>query len=626
MTRAAAALAVSLLSAASACTDRAAEPAAGDRPVVVLAPVEPRTPTGSDIEYTLRFDDAAHHYVDVTAVFPTDGADTVELMLPVWTPGSYKVREYARHIEAVTASELGGSALRTDKVRKNRWRITTGGAPRVAVRYRVYARELTVRTNFVDRDIAVLNGAPTFLTLGTEGVRRHDILIEPAADWARTVTALPAHPDGKPHHYLAPDYDTLVDSPIVAGNPELHSLEAEGVDHLVAFFRGGSAWEGERAAADIDTLLDAQLGFWGVVPYRRYVILQVLQDIRKFNGLEHKESTLLTTWRWATRKRGAYLRWLALVSHELFHIWNGKRLRPVELGPFDYEAEVYSRSLWVVEGMTSYYDYLLLRRAGLMTHAEYLDKLSDHVEEIARVPGRAVQPLSQASHDAWIKYYLPDENSDNSSVSYYTKGALVGFLLDTELRRRTGGARSLDVAMRLAYDRYSGDRGFTPEQFRAVVEEVAGSSLADFWARYIDGTDELDYGPALAYYGLRFKQRPQAGKKDAEAAWLGASMSGTMVEKVLRETPAHEAGLNVGDELIAIDRYRVKNLPRRLARYRPGDRVTLLVARDGVMTELPATLDREPWPYRIEVASDDVGSTGRRRAWLGPDSAEGGEQ
>jgi predicted metalloprotease with PDZ domain len=624
--RAAAIVCLLAIAGSTGCKRRTAE---REREVVVEppAPVAPRT-AGDAIEYTLTFPAPETHYVEVAMVAPTGGAGELELMMATWTPGSYLIREYARHVEELRAQTLAGEPLAVDKVRKNRWRVTTGGAERIALRYRLYARELSVRTNFVDAELALLNGAPTFITPVGARTRPHDVLLELPDAWSDAVTALPAHPDGTANRFAAPDYDTLVDSPIVCGNPAIYQTRIEEIPHLLANFGEGGVWDGKRSADDAEKLAREVVEFWGVLPYQRYTFLNVLSG--GGGGLEHKASTLMMVPRWMTRKRVDYLRWLGLVSHEFFHTWNGKRLRPVELGPFDYENEVHTRSLWVVEGITSYYDDLLLRRAGLMSHKEYLDRLSANISELQTTPGRKVQPLALSSYDAWIKYYRGDENSINSSISYYTKGAVIGFLLDAEIRRRTLGKQSLDHVMRLAYQRYSGDTGYTPAQFRAVAEEITGGSLADFWAAYIDGTDELDYTTALDYYGLRFRgddPEESADEPDEEedpAGWLGASVKKRegrlMVTRIVRDTPAFHAGLNVDDELIAIDGYRVIDLASHLTRYRPGDEVELTVARRGALRTLKATLDETPEKiWKIEIATDSLGATERREAWLGRD-------
>lgn len=580
-------------------------------------PITPRS-DGPAIEYTLRFPAAHNHYIEVEAVYPAAG-EHLELLMAVWTPGSYLVREYSRHIEELTAATIAGEPLAVEKTRKNRWRVTTAGADRVAVRYRVYARELTVRTSFVNAEHAILNGAPVFLTAEGSLDRPHDVRIEPAADWNRVVTALPPHPDGGEHRYLAADFDTLLDSPILLGNPAIREFEVEGVPHVIADLPADPRWDSDRAARDLEALTAEQVRFWGVIPYDRYWFLNVVLGGR--NGLEHRRSTLMLIDPFATRQRKSYLSWLGLVSHELFHTWNVKRLRPVQLGPFDYENEVYTRSLWVAEGVTSYYDDLLLHRAGLMTRDEYLEALSGQIESVQDRPGRAVQSLSQSSFDAWIEYYRPDENSANTTISYYTKGAVVAWLADAAIRQASRGQRSLDDAMRLAYERYSGDAGFTPEQFRAACAEVAGASLDDFFARHVDRTDEPAFQPALDYYGLRFAI-PEEPEPDAEpAGYLGVETREAVITSVRRGTPGFEAGINVGDELLAIDDYRVPpgELASRLERYRPGDAISLLVARHGTLRRLPVTLGEAPnTTWTLEpVPAPTRSQLAHLRAWLG---------
>ena len=596
---------------------------------VMLSTVQAPAQTQPEpIRYTLRFPEPHTHYVEVTAVVPTGGRPSVELMMAVWTPGSYMVREYSRHVEAVSATQAGGGPAAVEKTDKNRWRVATGGAPRVTVAYRVYSREMTVRTNWVESDFAMLNGAPTFLTLADGVVRPHEVVIEPARGWRTSMTALPDLGGGA-HRYRAPDYDTLIDSPILVGNPAVYEFTVGGVRHYLANIGEAGVFDGARAALDLEALVATQLRMWGSLPYDRYVFMNVLTAVPgqiPGGGLEHKNSTLLIAGRFATRTRPSYLGWLELASHELFHAWNVKRLRPVELGPFDYDGEVLTRSLWVVEGVTDYYAELLVRRSGLATDVEYLDALSNKIEELQTTPGRLVQPVDLASFDAWIKYYRPDENSLNVSVSYYTKGAVIGFLLDAKIRNATGGARSLDDVMRAAYQRFSGDRGFTPDQFRAVAEEVSGLDLRSFWAGGIDGTAELDYAEALDTYGLRFRPVPPPAADRPARAWLGMGTRNDagrlVVTQVRRGTPAHAAGLNVDDEIIAIDDVRVRadQLTQRLDQYRPGDKVVLLVARRDQLVKLEAALAAEParqWRVDLDTSATDAQQQQRAR-WLRP--------
>lgn len=555
------------------------------------------------IRYTLTFPAPHTHYVHVRADIPSAGRESIDLSMAVWTPGSYLVREFSRHVEAVTAETASGSALRVEKTTKNRWRVTTprlgsgqaGGADRVIVSYRVYGREMSVRTNWIESDFAFINGAATFLTEVAEPMRPYEVSIVPATGWMRSITAL--DPGARPHSYCAPDYDTLVDSPILIGNPELREFVVDGVPHALANVGDMTFFDTPRAVKDLEAIVRAHKEFWGALPYSRYVFMNLITEAG--GGLEHARSSVLMTTRWATRTRKAYLRWLELASHELFHAWNVKRLRPIELGPFDYEREVFTPSLWMVEGITDYYGDVLVLRAGRSSAQEFLDSLSDKIEELQTTPGRAVRSMTQASMDAWIKLYRPDENTPNTSISYYTKGAVVAFLLDAKIRRATAGRRSLDEVMREAYARYSGTSGFAPHEFRALAEHVAGIDLGTFWRTAIEGTDELDYSEALEVFGLQF--RPANGTPNGKPkGWIGATTKidagRLLIAQVKRETPAYTAGLNLDDEIVAIDEVRVRSdrLDERLEQYSPGDRVSVLVARRDRLLSLDLILGAEP--------------------------------
>ncbi len=573
---------------------------------------------GTDaIRYTVSFPAPHTHYVEVSAAVPTGRQPHVELMMAVWTPGSYLVREFARHVENVTAVGPEGRALDVEKSDKNRWTITTGGAPTVTVRYRVYGREMSVRTNWVEEGFALLNGAPTFMTLADGVTRPHEVIVDPAKGWTRSLTGLEDMPGGQ-HRYRAADYDTLVDSPILLGNPAVYEFTVDGKRHYLVNEGEAGVFDGARAARDLETLVREHQRMWGSLPYDKYLFLNLLTEAG--GGLEHRNSTVLMASRWTTRTRRTYLGWLELAAHELFHVWNVKRLRPVELGPFDYENEVHTRSLWMAEGVTDYYADLMVHRAGLSTREEYLDSLSNKIEELQTTPGRSVQSAELASFDAWIKYYRPDENSPNTSISYYTKGAVLAFLLDARIRRATGGARSLDDVMLAAYEQYSGPRGFTPEDFRAVAEQVAGTSLAGFWDPAIEGTAELEYREALDALGLRF--RP--GGDRPGRAWLGVTTRNDagrlLVSQVRRDTPVFTAGLNVDDEIIAIDDFRVRadRLENRLEQYTPGARVTILVARREQLLRVPVTLGSEPardWRLEVNPSADEPAAAQLAR-WL----------
>jgi predicted metalloprotease with PDZ domain len=590
------------------------------------------------IRYLIRFPAPQTHYVEVEAQMPVVKGTEVELVMPVWTPGSYLVREYARHLEELSVTDPDGKPLELSKVRKNRWRVKTGEAAGITAKYRVYSRTMSVQGNWVDGSFALLNGAATFLTLAGQESRAHEVKLILPAGWRTSVTGLPNAPNHGPHHYIAADFDTLVDSPIYAGSPAIYEFNVDGVPHFLVNEGEGGLWDGPRSARDIDAIIRTQKAFWGSLPYHKYVFFNLLTE--SSGGLEHKNSTVLMASRWASRTRSGYLSWLNLVSHEFFHTWNVKRLRPVELGPFDYENEVYTPSLWAAEGITSYYDRLLVRRAGLCTLEEYLagdppsagsdsDKPLGDIERLQTTPGRMVQPLEASSYDAWIKLYRRDENTPNTGISYYVKGAVVSFLLDAKIRRLTGGKKSLDDVMRLAYEHYSGPCGFTASQFRATVQEVAGADLSDWFHTALETTEELDYTEALDTFGLRFaneeKKKTTKESNKPPKAWLGLVTKNEdgnlVVTQVKRGTPGFEAGFNVGDELLAIgeDRVRADDWSKRMECFQPGERVPVLISRRDRLQRLDAVFGVEPpRQWTLELNPDATGTQkAQRKAWIG---------
>jgi predicted metalloprotease with PDZ domain len=585
--------------------------------MVATGPLDAQAP--EPIRYTLRFPAPHTHYVEVAAVYPTGNRPQTELFMAVWTPGSYLVREYERHVEGLAAKGPDGRMRAVRKTRKNRWAIDTSGIPNVTVTYRVYGREMTVRNNWIESGFAMLNGAPTFLTLVDRTRRPHEVRIELPPAWKGVATPLlPAQ--GRTNTFVAEDFDTIVDSPIIIGNPVIREFQVAGKRHYLVLEGDPSLFDVDRAAADVQKIVEAGgkvMG--GRHDYPHYYFLYMITEAS--GGLEHKNSFLGMASRFTTRSHRAYLGWLSLTAHEYFHNWNVKRLRPIELGPFDYENEVHTTSLWIAEGFTDYYGALLVRRAGLSNRDEYLDDLSNQVEAVQTTPGRQVTPVGMASYDTWIKQYRPDENTANTTVNYYPKGAVIAFLLDARIRKATNDAKSLDDGMRLAYARYAGDKGYTAEQFYQTMSEVAGTDVEAWFAGVVDTTEELDYSDALDWFGLRF--RPVDAKNARAYLGFGSRIDAgrLVVTQVRRGTPALDAGLNVDDEILAIDdvRVRAEGLATRLEQYKPGDQVSLLVARRDKIIRLDATLGTDPGrPWRLEVAPEATDAQKQRlAAWLG---------
>jgi len=565
-------------------------------------PPAPRVVVPADLPhttYTLSFPDAARQRVDVKAVAP-DGCG--EWWMPVWTPGSYLVREYARHVTSLSAHGPTGE-LPVTKVAKNRWRVDCGDAEGpVALTYQLFADELTVRTNHVDADGALLNGASTFLV--PDGTADRPVTVQVLSPWEGVYTALTPAEAGS---WRAADHDELVDSPWLMGDGVERGFEVAGVPHRVVTLGGAGLWDHDQAVADVQAIVEAQHRFWGGFPYPDYLLLNGALGTR--GGLEHDRSTLILTDPWATRDEEAYRGWLGIVSHEVFHAWNVKAMRPAMLGPFDYEREVYTRELWIAEGFTSYYDDLLLLRAGLITEEQWLEAMTGNLERVLAHPGHEVLSLSDASFDAWIEYYRRDADSTNQGVSYYRKGAVVAWLLDTEIRRRTSGARGLDDVMRLGWERFATD-GYTDPQLRALASEVAGSDLGPWFARHVDQAEPIDLQPALDWWGL------QVADPGEPEPWLGIEQSGTRVSEAKKGGPGWEAGLNPGDELIAIDGWRVDGSTDRLKGRGVGEEVTVTISRRDQLRELPLTLGAAPQLPTLAIDADaSEEATRRRAAW-----------
>lgn len=533
------------------------------------------------IRHTIRFPNPETNYAEVEAIVQTDGQPVIELMMAVWTPGSYLVRDYSGKVESEHAEAADGTPLTVSKSRKNRWEIQTGGAAEVRFSYRLYCREMSVRSNWVEADFAIIVGAATFVTRAEPGGAlidsQHEVRLELPENWAASHSALPVVDDA----YVAEDFDELLDSPILAGNLAQYDFEIGGVPHSLVNLGEGGVWDGPKSAADVETIARAEIDFWGVTPYKNYSFLNAITE--SGGGLEHKNSTLVMANRWATSTRENYLKWLYLISHEFFHTWNVKRLRPVELGPFDYETEVYTTGLWVAEGLTSYYDPLIVRRAGLSTTEEYLKELSREITALESAPGRLTHGLTESSFDAWVKYYRRSENTNNSVVSYYGKGALVGLLLDVHIRKLTGDQKTLDDVMRIAYERYSGETGYTQGQFRQVINDVAGRDVGAWIAERVDEPGELNYDEFLEWFGLRFA--PAKEQKEPAPAWLGIDtrqQDGRLyVASVRRDGPGYAGGVNAEDELLAINGYRVtpEGLADQLKAFHPGDELAVMVSR-----------------------------------------------
>lgn len=467
--------------------------------VVVAALAAVATPARAQrldpISYVVGIAQPETHLIAVEASVPTDGRDVVELMMPVWSPGYYRVEDYAAQVRELAARTATGEPLTIEQHEKSRWRVATHGARTIRLTYHVFCNERSVTTNEVTGDYAVLNGAPTFITLAERVRRPHEVQLNLPPDWAPAMSGLR---DLGPSRFRADDFETLVDSPLLAGRLVVREFRVGGKPHYVVSVGNLDGWDADAGARSLQTFIEESRRFWGQLPYDKYLFLLMFRP--GGGGLEHRNSNLSTV----VARSGPH-GWasLGLLAHEYTHLYNVKRLRPVELGPFDFSTAPVTGSLWIAEGVTSYYSGLLMTRAGLQSRDDYFASLSSLIGNLQNAPGRLLQSVERSSLEVW-------DNSNSgvnpaaTTVSYYNKGNVMGLLLDARIRRRTHGKHSFDDVMRLAYDRYSGARGFTPDQFRETAERIADTDLRTWFADAVSSTKELDYTDLLEWYGLRF--------------------------------------------------------------------------------------------------------------------------
>lgn len=588
-----------------------------------------------NVAHRVRIADAHAHLLEIETTFSSDAGELPSpfvVFMPVWTPGSYLVREYARHVQDFTATASGRDA-RSSKVRKNAWAIEHEGAREVRIRYRLYANDLTVRTNHIDESHVYFNGAATFMTAEAAKDAGAEVALD-LPEGFRIGTALPEVRDRELPTFVASSFDELCDSPFECGDSIERRFEAHGKTHELAVWNNGYArhvnWD--QVAKDTRTIVETSARLWAgdespesSLPYDRYVFLWHVSP-RGRGGLEHRASCSLQAKPDRFVSRSGYLDVLSLIAHEFFHLWNIKRIRPEGLFPYRYEEENYTRLLWWFEGGTSYYDWRIPRLAKLATAAEYLAHLADSIARLEDTPGALVHSLETSSFDAWIKAYRPDENSLNSTVSYYLKGEVVCALLDLEIRHRSQGKKSLDDVVRHLVREYGAEERPVPEgKMGDVIAAATGVQVHDCLARWVESAEAIDVNEVLQHAGLVFQRTARDPEKPQIGARISIEQGRVMVSAVPHGSAAHEAGLHAEDEIVAIDGKRIieGRVDAALAGKKPGAKVQLLVARDGLLTTLDAVLEPAARTEARIVARPDATPEQRAlyAAWMEDDFA-----
>jgi predicted metalloprotease with PDZ domain len=555
-----------------------------------------------DLTFTVSMDKPHTHYYHVNLEIVGQTSEYLDLKLPNWTPGYYRIMDYARHVINFRAKEAGGRSLAWLKIAKNVWRIRTGRAKNISIDYDVYAFNVSVAESFLDDRRAFI--VPASLFMYPEGYLQNSVKLKiiPNDLLPQIFCGLDEIP-GENNTFYASDFDILYDCPIYVGLPEVISFEVLGVPHRIVAEDLGQIPR-HKIIEDFKKIIETSVGIIGELPYRHYTF--ILLD-GGGGGLEHLNSMAAYMNASGLQTPGGYKNWLAFITHEYFHHYNVKRIRPQVLGPFDYDRENYTRMLWVSEGITVYYEYLILKRAGLLTEEEFLDRLSRTIASYENIPGSKVQSATESSFDTWIRFFARNEETANISISYYDKGAILGLLLDLKIRHETQNKKSLDDVLRVLYEKYYKKlkRGWTDEEFRSECEAMAGCSLAEIFDEYAATVKEIDYPKYVAYAGLEI----DTSWHELPGVDLGLTTQtqegNLFIGSVLRGSPAQEAGLSARDEILAIDGKRVnpRNFDWILTAYKPGQKARFLISRRNRIQEIEVTFAaRKERTFRLKPA------------------------
>ena len=587
--------------------------------------------TAAKIRYHLSFPLASQHLVHIQMAVETD-AQSLECVMPSWLPGSYKVRDFVTFQGNLQVQTEAGEDLPFEWIAKNRVRVQTEGNALVLLRYVYYGHERTVRHSHIDRFHAFVNpgNCLMFVEGRMEEIHHVELDLDNHPSWSNVSTALSPVKAGV---WGALNYDILIDSPIEIGNHYVAHYDISGAKHEVAITGKGNFdpdWITDRTI----TVVEHAVKMWGELPYDRYVwILQMLPD--QYGGLEHARSqvSMFDANLFADKKKLG--KFLALLTHEFFHTWNIKRIRPRELGPFNYNKENYTRMLWLAEGVTSYYDDLLTCRSGFYTRQEYLRALSeDHLSALFSVPGRLAMSIKDSSFLAWVKLYNPSPDNANRFPSYYLKGGIIFLLLDMFIIDKSGGEHSLDDGMRALNQHYKAqpETGVTEEEFVQIVSNATGVDVSEILLSWLNSTEELPLQEILQPLGLAWEAKEAKDDKIGEdiplpsptRTWVGLLVSeepGRLkVSKVRTGSPAEEAGIGAEDEVLAIDGMRVgstKAWKSAISRLPIGSEVRFTGASEGRLYETVLRSEELPVFHLVEISNPDADQKKKLAKWLG---------
>jgi predicted metalloprotease with PDZ domain len=539
---------------------------------------------GVEIEYSLSIRNPTSHLYDVEVSIRGIRETLVSVSMPAWSPGMYRIENYARNVQDFHAATNRNQPLKFEQTDKQTWRITKQATDDVNVRYQVYSTALNDQMADV---------APPTIFMYVVG-QKHvpcSVKYNTPGSW-KVYTGL----EKKGDRYHAADYDVFIDAPAFIGEFKVLEFETEGARHHLVFSKPDISMSAAQVTSDIQDIVEAAAHLFGKVPYKEYYFLFKVQP-QAANAVEHLNSTHITVGENDFVSQASYRQFLATVAHEYFHLWNVKRIRPAVLGPFDYTREVQTHLLWVSEGITSYYGDLLLERAGIDMPVEYLSRMGAVINQVEHAPGRHLMSAEEASWNTWLR----SDNESNNTISYYTKGELIGLMLDIEIRARTKNQKSLDDVMRYLMENYANKGvGFPEDGFLKAVETVAGSDFHEFYVAAAQSHQELDYNRYLRQAGLTVDVQLQPGTIYIGVEFESADGGLPRVKRVAPNSPAERARLDAGDLLIAMndERLSFESFRNRLHSHAIGETIKLTVMRDQRLLNvniIPVEFQDERW-------------------------------
>ena len=547
---------------------------------------------GSLIEYAVSMENPNNHYFHIVLNYSTSGEKSVQLKMPVWTPGYYMIMDYPKNLINFNVTGSSGNKLIWKKSSKNCWEINTESEKSVRVTYDIFAFRTSVADSFLDDGRGFIS--PTGIFMYPEGEKDHPVIVSiiPYEKFGEISTGLDPVP-GRKNTFYAAGFDVLYDCPILAGNQEILRFETGGIPYTIAAENLGKI-ERKKLIEDYRKIVETSTSLIGEIPYKHYTFIMMNKGM---GGLEHTNSMAVFSNRLDIGSSELSGGWLSFIAHEFFHLYNVKTIRPIALGPFDYDRENYTDMLWFSEGVTSYYENLILNRAGLFTMEDVFRELKISISNYENIPGHLFQSVAESGFDSWMLFFNRSENASNTTISYYDKGCAIGMFLDLAIRHKSGNNRSLDDVMRTLYKvYYKGlNRGFTNAEFREVCEKTAEASLAEIFDVYIPTTAEIDYSKYLAYAGLSIDAEPV----ETPGTWIGTNTrdegGNLVISRVEWNSPAYNAGLSPNDIIKEIngEKATAELLNNILSSGNPGDKISITISHRDITNNVEVMLGRK---------------------------------